>query len=354
MISIIIPSYNYARYLPDAVESALAQGQGCEVIAVDDGSVDDSLAVLERYRDRIQVIAKENGGEATAIFAGMQRARGDTIIVLDSDDVLLPGCAEAVARAMTPSVSKVQYRLRVIDAEAKDMGVSFPTYPAGFGPDEVAQMSLDGGYPTPPSTGNAFARRFLEQILPIGPRFTNYFDAYVNKLAPLYGQVITIPRELAKYRVHDKNFSMHSDLTPRWNARLRNEIDLQDLFEEHAQRVGIHVPPRALRNWPEHFENRILSLRLTPDRHPMADDRLVPLLWHGLRAARGHSQLTPLARLLWAGYLTFLAAAPRPVLRNSLPRMRGQAQRSAWVRTLANLARRHGSLARAERSKAWP
>jgi glycosyltransferase involved in cell wall biosynthesis len=354
MISIIIPSYNYARYLPATIESALAQGGGCEIIAVDDGSTDNSLEVLEGYRDRIQVIAKENGGEATAIVAGLERARGDTIIVLDSDDMLLPGCAEAVTRAMAPDVAKVQYRLRIINAHGKDMGLRFPNYPSDFGPDDVWQMSLDGGYPAPPTTGNAYSRRFLERILPVDSRFRNHFDAYANRLAPLYGRVVTLPCEFAMYRVHNRNYSMYSDLTPRWSVELRNEIGLQELFEEHGRKLGIEVPRQALLNWPEHFEKRILSFRLTPDRHPLPDNGVVPLLWHGLRATRRCSQLTPFARLLWAGYLTFLATAPRATLRSLLPAMRGYTKRSAWVRTLTSLARRRGASPRPSPSMASP
>ena len=60
MISIVIVSYNYKRYLPLAVESALRQTLACEVVVVDDGSTDGSLAALAPYRNKVKVIEKQN------------------------------------------------------------------------------------------------------------------------------------------------------------------------------------------------------------------------------------------------------------------------------------------------------
>ena len=67
LASILINNYNYARYLADAIESALAQTySNVEVIVVDDGSTDDSNRVLDAYAGRIQIIRKANGGHASA------------------------------------------------------------------------------------------------------------------------------------------------------------------------------------------------------------------------------------------------------------------------------------------------
>ena len=146
MISIVITSDNYARYLPFAVESALDQSVPCQVVAVDDGSTDDSLEVPSRYRDAVEVVAKANGGEASAIHAGLLRATGEAVIILDSDDVLYRDCAEAVRAHFGPGVSTVRYRLDTIDAAGEDRGLPFPHYPPGFSADHVMRMSLEEGW----------------------------------------------------------------------------------------------------------------------------------------------------------------------------------------------------------------
>jgi glycosyltransferase involved in cell wall biosynthesis len=90
-VSVVIPTYNSADYLPDAIDSALNQTvPPLEVIVVDDGSTDETAGILERYRGRIIVISQENRGPSAARNRGIAAARGDLIAFLDADDVWLP------------------------------------------------------------------------------------------------------------------------------------------------------------------------------------------------------------------------------------------------------------------------
>jgi glycosyltransferase involved in cell wall biosynthesis len=91
-VSIVIPNYNGARFLREAIDSALSQqGVRTEVIVVDDGSTDDSRAILESYGDQICVIFQANRGAATARNTGLAAAKAAYLKFLDSDDMLLPG-----------------------------------------------------------------------------------------------------------------------------------------------------------------------------------------------------------------------------------------------------------------------
>jgi glycosyltransferase involved in cell wall biosynthesis len=95
LVSTIIPVYNRASLLREAVASVLAQTyQDFEIIIVDDGSTDDTLLVADdlsrRYPDRVGVIHQANTGPGLAREAGRRRARGEFIQYLDSDDLLLP------------------------------------------------------------------------------------------------------------------------------------------------------------------------------------------------------------------------------------------------------------------------
>jgi glycosyltransferase involved in cell wall biosynthesis len=90
-ISVIIPVWNRASEVCHAIDSALAQTlPPFEVIVVDDGSTDETLEVLARYRDRIRALRQDNQGVAAARNAGIAVARGDLLAFLDSDDVWLP------------------------------------------------------------------------------------------------------------------------------------------------------------------------------------------------------------------------------------------------------------------------
>lgn len=90
LVSIIIPTYNYGRYLAKALQSCLEQTYGnLEIIVVDDGSVDDTGEIVRPFGDRVVYLFQENQGVSSARNAGLARASGEFIAFLDADDYLL-------------------------------------------------------------------------------------------------------------------------------------------------------------------------------------------------------------------------------------------------------------------------
>jgi glycosyltransferase involved in cell wall biosynthesis len=90
-VSVIIPAYNAENYIVDTVNSALSQTFGdLEVIVVDDGSKDGTVAALAQFGNRIRVHQQPNGGVAKARNTGVGLATGDWIAFLDADDLWLP------------------------------------------------------------------------------------------------------------------------------------------------------------------------------------------------------------------------------------------------------------------------
>jgi glycosyltransferase involved in cell wall biosynthesis len=95
LVSTIIPTYNRAHVICEAVESVLAQTYpNIEIIIVDDGSKDDTLERLKCYGNKISVVSQSNAGPAAARNRGIAAARGDLIAFLDSDDIWLPSKIE--------------------------------------------------------------------------------------------------------------------------------------------------------------------------------------------------------------------------------------------------------------------
>lgn len=99
-LSVIIPAYNCAATLPATLDSILAQKtEGMEVICVNDGSTDDTLAILKKASqqdDRIRFVTIENSGPASARNTGIEAASGEYISFVDSDDLLFPGMFESM------------------------------------------------------------------------------------------------------------------------------------------------------------------------------------------------------------------------------------------------------------------
>jgi glycosyltransferase involved in cell wall biosynthesis len=118
-ISTIIPSYNYARFVREAIDSAVGQTYAPdEVIVVDDGSTDATAEVLASYGERIRVIRQQNQGVARARNAGIAAARGEYVAFLDADDVWHPRKLELqIARfEADPSLGLVHCGIEMFDA----------------------------------------------------------------------------------------------------------------------------------------------------------------------------------------------------------------------------------------------
>src|SRR5579885_728740 len=129
-VSVLINNHNYGRFLGAAIDSVLAQGlpaEDLELIVVDDGSTDDSRAVIASYGARVKAVLQERGGQTSAVNAGFRASAGEIVFLLDADDVWRPGkLAKVLPLFDDPKVGAVQHFLQDADAALKPLPRRFP------------------------------------------------------------------------------------------------------------------------------------------------------------------------------------------------------------------------------------
>ncbi|HXN13918.1 MAG TPA: glycosyltransferase family A protein, partial [Candidatus Acidoferrales bacterium] len=307
LVSIVVDNFNYGRFLRAAIDSALAQTYSrLEVIAVDDGSTDNSREVISSYGARVSAIFKPNGGHASAFNAGFHASHGSIVMFLDADDALLPNAVEEVVRAWRPGVAKVQFVLAHIDQNGRALGTTVPYLPALMPDGDIRASILDaGGYVGVPTTGNAFARTVLDRIMPLQEsNWRQAADTSLEIIAPFLGDVVSLRKTLGCYRIHESNHGMLGDELDSRKLRVKIVIDLQRewALSEFARRSGFTIP----RNWTAreaaHLKYRLASLRIDPAHHPLTDDRPMRLMLMGLRASwrnSGYNFRSRLFHTIW-------------------------------------------------------
>ena len=251
LASIIISNCNYAPFLKEAVDSALNQTYPhTEVIVVDDGSTDGSREIIAGYGDRIRPLLKPNGGHTSAMNAGYQISRGSAIFFLDSDDTMFTTTVErAMALLRDGGAAKVHWPMVEVNAESKPTGkIKCPNAAEG----DLKDLVVSQGplmYPSPPTSGNAWSRQFLEQVFPL-PEVEAQFgfggasaDSYLSALAPLFGRITRITEPQCTYRVHAKNVYA----TRTFDDRMRHDLMTFDhcsaAMERYCRMLGIDVNP---------------------------------------------------------------------------------------------------------------
>ncbi len=318
-VDIVVTSYDYARFLPAAIDSALAQNHPrVRVIVVDDGSSDGSPQIITGYGDRVQPILKANGGQASAFNAALAAGSGDVVLFLDADDELEPHAAGRVAAVLAaePGLAKVQWRMTAIDGEGRPTGATLPPpgLPLPQGDQRAAELAYSFDLTWMATSGNAFPRRVLERILPMpeAPYRVNA-DWYLQHLTPLLGPVRSLDEPLSRRRFHGEN-AYGSDTGQLDLGQLRTTIVTAAATRTEigrlAAELGLTRPPGPLLAVSDQA-NRLISLRLDPGKHPVEGDTRRALVRGGLQAAGRRSDASPALRAAFRVWFLAMAFAPR-------------------------------------------
>jgi GT2 family glycosyltransferase len=218
VVSVVIPSYNHAAFIAEAVNSVLTQSlRDLELIVVDDGSTDASLNVLAGFSDpRVKIISQANQGAHAAINRGLREASGKYLAILNSDDVYYPRRLEKAIKALEadPQVGLVGSYIEIVDTEGKTLGVKhsyqncspwlLETPEESFrAVDDLRAALLTENYWA--TTSNyVFPRTWFERIgefLPL--RYAHDWD-FALRMAKV-ARMVMLPEVLMRYRVHEKN-----------------------------------------------------------------------------------------------------------------------------------------------------
>ncbi len=202
LVSIVTPTYNQADFLRDTLESVLAQDYPrIEYQVLDDGSTDATPEVLAEYSDRVAVERHTNRGQTPTINKGWERAQGDILIWLNSDDTFLPG-------AVTKAVNYLQ--------EYPDVGIVFGdtlfTRPDGE-PIERSKSQTGFDYrefvlqcQNPIAQPSAFIRReVIEDIGLLDPIYYYFMDWDFWLRAGIRHKIAYFPELLSTYRLHPES-----------------------------------------------------------------------------------------------------------------------------------------------------
>lgn len=325
LVSIVIDNFNYARFLPESIESALGQTHPrTQVVVVDDASSDGSAEVIRAYGGRVVAVLQErNGGQGAALNAGFAAALGDVVIFLDADDWLYPEAAARVAAAWRPGVATVQYRLDLVDAKGDFIDL-YPAPEITFDSGAVAERLLAfGRYEGTVTSGNAFAREALASILPIpAEEFRISADGYLVTLAPLYGSVVSIDEPLGAYRQHGGNAWAPSSTAAAKSAEgfrraLRHDAVRYRVLAERAASLGLSLRSRPGLRDHAHLAQRIASLCADPAGHPDPTDTRLGLGLRGAWASRA-ARLPWSRRVILAAWFLAVGALPSGVAREAV------------------------------------
>jgi hypothetical protein len=351
LVSIVVISHNYERYLHEAIDSALAQDHTpLQVVVVDDGSTDSSREIIASYGERVQAVLKPNGGNSTAINAAFPHTHGDIVMFLDADDYLYPHAVSRVVSAWHERCAKLEFRLTLVDAKGAPRGVEPPACAALPRGDVVSEIASWGHYVTPVLGGNAFNRRTLEQLVPIPaePLFLNHNDGYLNPMCAFCGPIASLDEELGVYRLHGGNQWAYTGGidTARLHEHLRHELARERHLLAAARCHDRALPsPLMLRN-SGHLTQRLASLKLDRESHPIARDST----WRLLRALPGallrNPELSASERVFQLVTCSIVAIAPGRLAAAPVEWALASRPRPRWLRTLARALRATGGFVR--------
>jgi glycosyltransferase involved in cell wall biosynthesis len=277
-ISIVIPSYNHALYIAEAIDSVL--GQTCrnwELIVIDDGSTDGTRALLDDLyagHSQIRLIYQNNQGAHQAINNGMSLARGRYISILNSDDVYHPERLQTLLTHCETSPCALAFTpLKPIDAKSAPIGdvyqpwcLLYSRLMRAYTHDGARESLLTGNFAV--TTSNFFFRADLLKILGgfRKKRYNHDWDFMARLVRQGLNIVCVGDKPLLSYRLHGHNTITQNTLMARVELKriLKTLVPADDpYFVQLVSRVELNM--RSMRR--EHQVRITKQIRAEYDNH---------------------------------------------------------------------------------------
>ena len=231
-VSVVIPTYQLARYVGGAVASVLAQTRPAdEVIVVDDGSTDDTQAVLARYEDRVRVIRQANAGVSQARNRGARESSGELLAFLDGDDAWEPRKLEVQLdrlAARPDVVASFTETLFVDEATGRTTHVRYRN-----DPDMVATL-LVAGCVIGNNSSVVIRRQVFTDVGGYDPRMSQSADWDLWLRLAARGPFDLVSEPLVRYRVHASSMSRDVALLEADNGRVLEKFFSGDGARRYA------------------------------------------------------------------------------------------------------------------------
>jgi glycosyltransferase involved in cell wall biosynthesis len=215
LVSIVINNHNYGRFLGEAIDSAISQKYPhTEVIVVDDGSTDNSRAVIAGFGERIHPVLQANGGQSSAINAGVAVSRGGWIHLLDADDVFYPHKLGRIAELATeyPTAGMIAHNLDYCNVSGDRLvyrlgGPTPPSYILQRKLVDDRRLARRGKLSTwlTATSGLSIRRDVLGHLMPVPEQILVGTDNYLKIAILSLFPVLQVPDALAKQRLHGDN-----------------------------------------------------------------------------------------------------------------------------------------------------
>jgi glycosyltransferase involved in cell wall biosynthesis len=236
LVSVIINNYNYERFVGEAIGSALRQTYDrIEVIVVDDGSTDDSRAVIEGYGKQIVSLFKTNEGQASAFNGGFARSSGEIICLLDADDLFLRNKVEEIVDAYADKETGwCIHPLQWVDGLGRPIpGSPDVTYATGRYDFRSQYIRGKPIFWAAPTSGLTFRRPLLEKLLPMPQHIRITADNFLTFSTPAFAPGFYISECLSLQRVHGANaYTAKEDPLFRATVQMSIARGLHESFPE--------------------------------------------------------------------------------------------------------------------------
>lgn len=246
LVSVVIPNYNYEKFLAQCIDSVLNQSYSHkEIIVVDDCSTDNSRVLIRSYGDKvIPIFPNENGGHANAFNLGFKACKGEIVAFLDADDFANPGWLENIVRNFETSIAIYHYYMDLVDINSNKIGVHPSTNSILTQGNLQQELIKFGRINSTVTSGLCFSRSALEKVMPIDKeRYRQGADGYLLSTIPFFGNVKLIKGNLTCYRQHNSNHSkFDSALTKRAFWCYEHNINRYSDISHFARKTGLKVP----------------------------------------------------------------------------------------------------------------